>query len=808
MDGPGWPLNDSPAAIPPAGRGGVQAPAVRGGLPARRKKGQTMQEISLNGAWTLAYCPEDGNAPATPDQLAAAGLEEIEAQVPGNVELDLMRAGLLPDIEKGNRIYETRKFETYRWWYRRGFDTPDHAPGERVELVLRGVDCLAEVFVNGHAVGRCDNMLIPWRFDITNHLRSDAPNELAVRLDSAVLAGRRTPHEVLEQHFHGTGWESLRIRKAPHMYGWDILPRIVSAGLWRDVRLEIAPPTRWRSVYWTTRAVDPARRTATVMLDWDFVTERLDIDDLSVRVTLQDENVTVHQADYPVSSTHERVFLALKGVDPWWPRNLGRPTLYTIRLELRDAGGAVLDTYQGGLGLRTIELRRTEVSTREEPGEFVFIVNGEKLFVKGTNWVPLDSLHSRDAAHLQAVFDMAVDLNCNMIRCWGGNVYEDHAFFDLCDRNGILVWQDFAFACGVYPQDDAFAAAVAREAEAVVSELRNHPSLALWAGNNENDMAMTWGGTMDPNLDRISRRVLADICRRFDPFRPYLPSSPYLGPEVYARRGGQEIMSEVHLWRRPYPKDPFYTDSAAVFVSEIGFHGCPVRETLEQMLDPEFLWPWQDNDQWLTKAVRPLPHGQAYVYRIPLMSEKIEKLFGTVPENLDDYILASQIAQAEAFKFFIEWWRIHKWRKTGILWWNLRDGWPIFSDAVVDYYNRPKLAYQYIKRVQTDVAAIAGEAEGDGRHPIVVVNDTREFAAGTVRITDLDSEKGLFEAPFTCAPNGRVEIGRLPSPGRHAMWRIQLEAGRFRQENHYLAGVPPFDLATYRVWLQRLGLRA
>ncbi len=766
-----------------------------------------MHVVSLNGLWELSYGPQTAEAPEGPDAPALGSWPTIPGQVPGNVELDLMRAGVLSDIEKGSRVYETREFETYRWWYRRTFDTPKRASGDRVELVLRGVDCLAVVFVNGCEVGKCDNMFIPWRFDITDHLREDGLNQLAVRIDSAVLAGRRAPHEVFEQHFRRTGWESLHVRKAPHMYGWDILPRIVSAGLWRDVQIETVPPTHWRSVYWTTRSVSPGDRTAALLVDWDFETDRLGIDDLTVRIRIERNGHGVHRSEWRISSTHERTTLNLQDVDLWWPRNLGEPALYDATLELLDADGTVLDTHRSRIGLRSIELRHTEISTREEPGEFVFIVNGEKLFVKGTNWVPLDSLHSRDARRLNEVFDMVVDLNCNMVRCWGGNVYEDHPFFDLCDENGVLVWQDFAFACGVYPQNDAFAAAVAREAEAVVCELRNHPSLALWAGNNENDMAMMWGGlNMDPNADRISRRVLPDVCRRFDPFRPYLPSSPYVGPEVFRRRGGQEIMSEVHLWRRPYPKDPFYTESAAAFVSEIGFHGCPVRETLEQMLGPDSLWPWRDNDQWLTKAVRPLPWGEAYVYRIPLMAEKIEKMFGAVPDDLDEYILASQIAQAEAFKFFIEWWRIHKWNKTGILWWNLRDGWPIFSDAVVDFYNRKKLAYRYIRRVQTDVAAVVGEPDATGKHPVVVVNDTREAVTGTVRVQDVDTVAFLLEAAFSIDPNGRTEVGRISHPDGRAMWKTQLAAGRFQQSSHYLAGVPPFDLATYREWMRQTGL--
>ncbi|MBT4820068.1 MAG: glycoside hydrolase family 2, partial [Lentisphaerae bacterium] len=453
---------------------------------------------------------------------------------------------------------------------------------------------------------------------------------------------------------------------------------------------------------------------------------------------------------------------------------------------------------------RTIGLRRTDVTTEEEPGEFVFVVNGVKVFAKGTNWVPLDALHSRDTDHLPKALEMLADLNCNMIRCWGGNVYEHDQFYDFCDANGIMVWQDFSMACAYYPQTDAFADQIATEAAAVVKRLRNHASLALWAGNNENDSMCC--RDRDPNEDRISRQVLKDIVRRLDPHREYLPSSPYISPELVSRGCKRDLWPEDHLWRRADYKDPFYTDSRAHFLSEIGYHGCPVRESLEEMFDPEFVWPWQNNIQWLTKAVRPFPNGESYTYRIELMAEKIETVFGTVPDSLDDYVLASQIAQAEAFKFFIEYWRQAKWRRTGILWWNLRDGWPILSDAVVDYYNRPKLAYQYIKRSQTDVCAIVAEPV-DGLHRLVVTNDTRRPVIGNARVADADTGEVIAEAAFSVSANGIATVAEIPQATGNGMWltETRLKDGCVLR-NHYVTGELPMDLGDYKRWLDGMGI--
>lgn len=763
-----------------------------------------MRTILLNDQWTLTYGPQRDDL-ATPEDLAQSGWSTVPATVPGNVELDLVAAGELEDPSVGNHIYALRPLETYQWWYRRAFASPVLAPGQRCELVFEGLDCLGTIWLNDVCIGTTGNMFIPHRFDVTSHLSDDGDNDLVVRIDSAVLAARQHRYSAIEWALDGR-WESLPVRKAAHMYGWDIMPRAVTAGLWRDVALNVVDATHLRDVYWATQAVDLDRRSAAVLVAWDFATPRHNVDDLRVRVTLRRQGRVAHRAEYPVFGTHDRKRFAVEDADLWWPRGYGEPALYAASVELLDADGTVLNAHHCRIGLRTAELHRTPVTTDEAPGEFVFVVNGEKIFVKGTNWVPLDAFHSRDTQHLEAAVEMLADLNCNMVRCWGGNVYEDHAFFDLCDENGIMVWQDFALGCALYPQDDAFCATLHVEAEAIVRRLRNHASLVLWAGNNENDAAFGWHGLdhIDPNSDRLSRQILPEVVRQNDLTRPYLPSSPYHSPEFFARGGD---MPETHLWGpRGYFKHTFYTSSPAHFVSEIGYHGCPHRESLEQMLDPEFLWPWQNNEQWQTKAVRMFRDSHIHDHRIPLMANQIEYLFGEVPDNLDDFILASQITQAEAKKFFIERWRQGKWRRTGILWWNLRDGWPIISDAVVDYYNRKKLAYDYIKRVQTDVCVICGEAV-DERHTLFVVNDTRDAATGCVTVKNADTDTTLIEADFSVAANGKAIVDHLDVSEFSEMWLIEWQlADGICGYNHYLCGPAPVLLEDYRRWLSKLKL--
>jgi len=775
-------------------------------------KAQHAENRSLNGQWILYYGLSDENAPSTPDELKSSNWPSVQATVPGNVELDLQAAGVVENPEIGNHIYDLRKYEAYRWWYCREFDSPQLKTGEQVDMVFNGLDCFGTIWVNNKLVGKADNMLITQRFDITKFLNPAGKNVVFVRIDPAVKEGQKLIQGVVGSR-SGNSAESVGVRRAPHTYGWDIMPRLISAGLWRDVYLDIKKPTRFEQVYWMTNSVDVPNKKAQIVLDWQFSTDYPTIDGLTMEVTLEKGKQKLFNQSYPLYNYCSRERLELNDVDFWWPRGYGDPTLYDASLRIVDDKGNVLDENRQRIGIRTADLIRTDIVTPENPGEFVFVVNGEKIFVRGTNWVPLDAFHSRDKNHVEEAVSMICDLNCNMIRCWGGNVYEDTKFFDLCDENGIMVWQDFAMACSVTPQSEDFAEKIRKEAIAVVLKLRRHPSLVLWSGDNENDQSLTWAfkKPSDPAQNKITREILPLVIWEYDRVRSYLPSSPYYSEEVYKRGGDMDLLPEVHLWGpRGYYKAPFYTETKAHFVSEIGYHGCPNRVSLEKMFDPEYVYPWTAdgkwNDEWQTKAVRSLPKSTIHDHRNDLMIKQVKALFGECPKDLDQFIFASQSVQAEAMKYFVELWRMDKFRKTGIIWWNLRDGWPIISDAIVDYYNSKKLAYYYIRQVQHNACVMIGDAK-EGNHPVVAVNDTRETKSGTVTVHDADSGKTLFSASFEIPVNGKTVVGFIPEQEGQAMWLIDYTIGKEKYTNHYLVGKAPFKLTDYQRWCKELNIK-
>ena len=764
--------------------------------------------VSLDGSdWTLSFWPQPGEAVMSPLEMKRVERQTIPATVPGNVELDLFAAGLIEDPMTGSNVNKLRVWEGHQWCYTKTFAAPRLDEGQRAWLCFGGIDCLAEVWLNGQHVGSTDNMLVEQTFDVTPLLKRGGRQMLQVILRSSVLEARK--------HLLGSisignfpAEESVYLRKAPHMFGWDIMPRLVSAGLWRDVSLRITNPTNIRDVNYFTARIDGHQALIYVDVQADMPMARFDR--TMARLRLERNGRVAFEASQRIYTPAFRFFVNMQDADLWWPRGFGDAALYDATLELVDeATGEVLDRDERRMGIRTVRLERTDLNLPERPGIFRFYVNGEPIFVRGTNWVPLDALHSRDERLVDDAIAMAVDLNCNMLRCWGGNVYESQRFYDLCDEQGLMVWQDFSMGCTMYPQRNDFAEAIEREAVQVVMALRNHPCLVVWAGNNEDDSASHWGMAhfnINPNHDRVSREVLPRVVYEFDPTRPYLPSSPYYSEEAYRHGCDERLMTEAHLWGpRGYYKDAYYAKATNCFVSEIGYHGCPNLESLRRMMSPDAVYPWtgdfQWNDEWLTKSVRRFPGLGNTHERNDLMLNQVRIVFGSVPTQLEDFIFASQSVQAEAMKFFVERWRGRKFAGSdGIIWWNLRDGWPIISDAVTDYYNSKKMAYYYIRNAQRDVCCMVCET-GDERR-LMVVNDTPNDQSGTVRLTDRATGGLVYEGAFNVKANAAEMIAILPPVEGQGVYLIEYSVGGTMFLNHYLYGKPPYRLEDYKGWME------
>lgn len=758
-----------------------------------------MKNVITIGDWRVATITNKelralGAAPSTAKGLQDLGIPSMAATVPGNIELDLMREGIIPDIYFGTGSYETQKYENLHLYYYTSFDY-EKRMGFDCELVFGGVDTAAEIYLDGELLGFVENMLHPHSFSLNE--KTEGTHEILVHIIPATIYARR--FEVPAMCF-GLKYnqDAIQLRKPGYMFGWDIMPRIVSGGLWRPVELHYLPRARICDPYtYTDNLSDDNRRarlktTFTVKTDEDFMT------DFSVILEGRCKESSF-RSEHKLFNASNRINTVVTDPELWWPKNYGEQNLYDVTITLLFKG-EVCDRVSYRLGIRYLWLKRT--STAGDDGDFCFIVNGKRIFVMGTNWVPCDALPSRHDEYTIRNIEMANDLGCNMIRCWGGNAYPSKLLYDYCDEHGIMIWQDFSFACGHYPDDDRIAELTKQEVRAVVKEKRQHPSLALWAGDNECDVFVVpyWESSADdnrppafinPNFNRLTRDTIMRELRNHDATRPYLPSSPYLDEMAY--RYGKP--AEDHIWGpRDFFKGDYYLHPACHFASEIGYHGCPSPDSIRKFI-PENSMPKNsieeicDNPDWLIHAAGMVPtkEDNPYAYRLPLMISHVKRIFGSADGSLDDFARMSQISQAEAKKYFIESFRTEKWRKTGILWWNVADGWPQVSDAIVDWYGTKKLAYSYIKRSQQPLCLICSEP-CDGVISLIAANDSRSDLCVSFKVTDLSDNTELASGEFTVCSDGKMTVATLPER-KGGFYLIEWQSGSLSGKNHYVCHI-------------------
>ncbi len=769
-----------------------------------------MNVKNLNGKWRLYYCNHDEFSSVGFDgkEKSLASLPCLDGSVPGCFELDFMDAGLLPkNIFYSKNILELRKFENLHLFYVINFEK------RFINEVIRfdGIDTFAEIYLNGKQVGYADNMLIGHEFPIES---VSGDNELLVHILPTVAQAARYTLDREKYFFQIYNEESAYVRKAPHMFGWDILPRAVSGGIWKGVYIK-ENKREINDFYLATEALDEDGAVLNCSFSFDAGSDCVAV----LSGVCGESNFS---QTFSVKNGENVFRFRVKDPKLWFPRNYGEPALYDVTFTLQESGEKVAETTMR-LGIRTVALERTSV-VDESGGKFCFYVNGQRIYIMGTNWVPLDPFHAREHEFLERALNAVLELNCNAIRCWGGNVYPDEDFYSFCDEHGIFVWQDFSMACGVYPTEPIMFEAMRKESTAVVKRLRNHASLCIWAGDNECDITYRHI-KRNPAENSITREVIADVLRALDPYRPYLPSSPY-----YDEIASSSAFSptEEHTWGdRTYFKGEYYNNTQCIFCSEAGFFGLPKMDSLRKFISPEQLINWRDekgfddfkyvegnfidnlnaqkaHDDWLLHSTCMETVLSPYSYRIPLCSYAAHYLFPeTENESTDTFVKKSQIAQMEGYKYTIERYRLSKWRRTGLIWWNLRDGWPAISEALLDYYFEKKLAFEIVKRVQNPVLVALRETESDA-HEIVLCNDGRRDERVSVKIDDLTTGERVFEGTFTAVSDENVTIGKLPAKSDMEFYKIEFVYAGERHLSHYANNLIACDFKRYLACLRQL----
>ncbi len=659
--------------------------------------------------------------------------ETYPATVPGVVHLDLFENKLIGDpfyrdYEKGLQwIGKTD------WEYRTVFDTsPEVLARRHVDLVFDGLDTYAKVSLNGREILSADNMYRQWRVPVRAFLKARR-NELTVLFRSPINEDlpkvTARGYELPAANDAGEK-TSVYARKAPYSFGWDWGPRFVTCGIWRPVRLETWDEARIADVVVRQKTLAPDR--ASLLAEVEVVVARPPGAAGGASLAVSVEGVPdPFVAKLALKDGTQAVSVPLEIASPrlWWPNGYGEQPLYRVTTRLL-VGGVPADEQKTRIGLRTLELRRQE----DEFGKsFEFVVNGVPIFAKGANWIPADSFLPRLTRERYAsLLGSAAAAHMNMLRVWGGGIYEDDDFYDLADELGLLVWQDFHFSCSLYPADEKFLANVEVEAEQTVRRLRNHPSLALWNGNNEIEAGwFGWGwkdrlpGWLWNDYKAIFHDLLPRTVARLDPTRSYWPSSPSANLEALP---GDCCNGDMHYWGVWHGQEPFsnYEKQRARFMSEYGFQSFPEMKTIRSFAR------WDD----LALESPVMLSHQKNARGNQLIREYMLRDFAE-PKDFASFLYVSQVLQAEGIKVGAEALRRARPRTMGSLYWQLDDCWPVASWSSIDYFGRWKALHYYARRFYAPV--LASTSEEDGQVVVTLVSDrTVPFPAQlAVRLRDL-----------------------------------------------------------------------
>jgi len=669
----------------------------------------------------------------------------IDITAPGDVHQALIEAGRIEDPFYDRNEDKCAWMEGREWWYRISFESEEKPlrQDERFLLVFQGLDTFVTIWLNGEVLGRHVNMFREAVFDVSQRLRTNEPNMLALCFHPPLQQIEKAPFESW-----GRNPERVMMRKAQFGYGWDWGPRLPTIGIWRPVELRRQRCASMQGMHFSTLEIDTNSNTALVAIQVDV--ERFAGDQaLALSIALHSPgspSVTTAAVEQSLklqgsgSQLSAKVYMEIENPQLWWTHDLGEPALYTLQATLYGDGDQ-LEQQQREVGIRTLELDQSPDTG--EPGTrfFRFVLNGVPIFARGADWIPAHSfVGAISAERYEMLLRAAQEANMNMLRVWGGGIYEHDVFYELCNRSGILVWQDFMFACAMYPEDNpSFVDEVEAEARYQVRRLRTHPCMALWCGNNENQWIHDrtyWDQPDYPVPGSLYyNKLLPQIVQELDGKTAYWPGSPYGGNDYNSTEDG-----DLHNWQvwhgnlpRRFGEKPrvdqspegvsflHYAEDMGRFSSEFGMHASPVYDTLRRNIPADQLSYHSPSMDHHNKD-NPKNKGDNLMITVT-----------GLPNNLEEYIDYSMIAQAEGLKFGIEHYRRRKPHCSGTLIWQLNDCWPVLSWSILDYYGFGKAGYFYTRRAYAPVLASFKERD-DGGVELWICNDTLNEVTETLTI--------------------------------------------------------------------------
>jgi len=666
----------------------------------------------------------------------------IGATVPGNVHFDLLHAKKIPDPFYGINEKLLEWIEFKNWLYISEFEVNDNIlKSENIDLVFEGLDTYATVFLNGYQVLKTDNMFRTWKTNVKPYLKVGTKNTLLIKFESPVMKGleilSKLPYAV--PSMNDKKKTCPLTRKAPYHYGWDWGPRLVTSGIWRPVYLHVWNAAKIDNVQIISKleGKDKAHLTCNIEIDaTQDIAGEIDVQykgSLGVRKKVM---VKKGIGIYTIDLVIDKPML-------WYPTGYGKQPIYEFYVSLKK-GKTILAQDTVKTGIRKLEL----VQQKDSIGRsFYFKVNDIPIFAKGANSIPFDNLLNRvTKSTYKNILQAAKDCNMNMIRTWGGGIYEENVFYELCDSLGIMLWQDFMFGNELYYADSAFMKSIEEELIYNLKRLRNHPSIVLWCGDNEQEWGWKqwgWYKKYDARLwddyVKMTQQLFPSLCKQYDTTRTYWRSSPNSGSD--SNEPNDPRFGDIHDWRIHFGPPPFerYEQLKARFVSEFGHQGFPDWKTILSFTDStdrstEFI-----NEQLMKSVVLRVHNKQ------PWGNNKIKgymNYYYKVPTDFRKYSELSQICQAEGLKTGVEHHRRSMPTTMGSLYWQLNDCWPVTSWSSIDYFGRWK-ALQYYSRKFFAPILVSPHLLGDSIN-IYVVSDSVHTVPATLSLKIIDFEGNMI----------------------------------------------------------------
>ncbi|MGH0052303.1 MAG: glycoside hydrolase family 2 protein, partial [Sphaerochaetaceae bacterium] len=637
-----------------------------------------MQTLNLNGSWNLS--PLDNEA-ITPYCKYFLDHQYIPCTLPGDIHTALLEQGLIPDPYFGQQELDIQWVGQHDWVLSKTFTVEEAALVEGSPiLTFTMADTIIAIHLNGKEIGQMDNQFRRWRFDLTGKLKA-GENTMTLTFTSAekkaLQEAEKLAYPIPYSEYPVSAKHRNLVRKSQCHSGWDWGPCILAMGVYEPIKLAFIDEGLIETITSETKEVGKGRWDAVVTVIYNARQKQTLSCSISLAGEEQSGSVEMKQGLNKID-----FHVQCKQVKRWWPNGEGKATLYPLKLHIG------MQQAEKRIGFRTLHIRTEEEADGGKP--MVFNVNGKDIFAKGANWIPLDALPSRlTHDRYEYLLQSCADANMNMIRVWGGGLYEKDSFYDLCDEKGILVWQDCMFSCSMYPSDPAFLASVEAELRYQVPRLKGHPSLALWCGNNEDLGAITWYEESKRNrdryvidYDRLNEGVVGKVIKELDPQRQWWPSSPSAGENDFSDNWHDDSKGDMHfwsVWHEGKSFEEYYTINPR-FVSEFGFQSFPLLSTVRTYATEEM--------ENLTSRV--MEHHQKNPRGNSIIMENFTRYY-RFPSSFAQMLYLSQVQQAKAMKMAIEYWRTTMPHCMGTLYWQLNDNWPVASWSSIDYTGTWKL---------------------------------------------------------------------------------------------------------------------